>query len=336
MTIQARKEAFTTISNVLAITRYDIEQHQVIADFSLNIHGENFFRDIFNFVYSANYINDNKESSNSAYIDLVDHQQKKFIQITTTRSITKLKNTLKIFKDNNYEDYSIEIFYLLNKANIQKSKIEKLESEFDISLKNSFKDYSDLIKEIDALDELKIIDLANKYFSDVIEKYSKELVLNIVCKKLIQDAKKKKTHYDEPLSSVDIDKKIDLNKLNDRVSAELKLALDYTPFVSSIDDSKTASELRELVVDKHYNEIIMQYLKSHYSSNELDKKTMVELQELAHSKNISFSMLISKLKDKISDLIVIEDFNGLKIPWVIVALYFELCLVGSDSNDISQ
>ena len=54
--IEERKIAFDNISRTLAITRYDIEQHQLVNDQSLNIHGENWFRDIFNFVYDTNFL----------------------------------------------------------------------------------------------------------------------------------------------------------------------------------------------------------------------------------------------------------------------------------------
>ena len=57
--IDERKIAFDNISKVLAVSRYDIEQRQLINDYGLNIHGEYFFRDVFNFVYSLNLENAN-------------------------------------------------------------------------------------------------------------------------------------------------------------------------------------------------------------------------------------------------------------------------------------
>ena len=46
--ISERKIAFDRISRIFAITCRDIEHHQAINDLSLNIHGENYFRDVFN------------------------------------------------------------------------------------------------------------------------------------------------------------------------------------------------------------------------------------------------------------------------------------------------
>jgi hypothetical protein len=93
--VDLRQKAFNSISRVLAITRYDIEQRQLINEYGLNIHAENYFRDVFNFVYEYNFKNDNFESQNSACVDLVDESQKLAYQITTTRTKEKLENTFK-------------------------------------------------------------------------------------------------------------------------------------------------------------------------------------------------------------------------------------------------
>ena len=99
--IEERKIAFDNISRTLAITRYDIEQHQLVNDQSLNIHGENWFRDIFNFVYSNNFfVNENIETKtgNASAVDLIDKDKELAYQITTTRTKEKVDDTLKKIK----------------------------------------------------------------------------------------------------------------------------------------------------------------------------------------------------------------------------------------------
>jgi hypothetical protein len=119
--IDLRQEAFNSISRVLAITRYDIEQRQLINEYGLNIHGENYFRDVFNFVFGKNFENDNFNTSNNACIDLVDKTEKLAIQITTTRTKEKIENTFKALKVSKYKNYSIKIFtYLINQNQIVK------------------------------------------------------------------------------------------------------------------------------------------------------------------------------------------------------------------------
>lgn len=333
MTIQSRKEAFDTISKTLAITRYDIEQHQAINDLSLNIHGENFFRDVFRIVYEPNFDNENINNSNAEFIDLVNHNTKEVIQITTTRSKDKIKHSLNVLRDSVFSNYKFKIFYLLEKAKPQSTTVSELEKEFEIdNLIDSLQDYSDLIKDINNLDEEVLIHLCNKHFSDVSQKYTKVGVLNLICKRLIKRVKSIEPAYDDPLGGIDPIDKIDVNKLNKRVAANLLFGLDYTQEIYDSDDSDIPTELRELVVDQLYRKVLEKQLVAFMSKDDLKKTQVRELQDIAYQKGISFNLLIDKLKDEVKALIDVDDFNGINIPWTIVAFYFEICLVGRDKK----
>ena len=157
--LQNRQKAFNNISRGLAIIRYDIEHRQSINDLSLNIHSENYFRDIFNFVYEYNFENANFETMNASSIDLIDKSEKSAYQITTTKTKVKIENTLKALNKKEYKGYSIKIFYLLEKSTPQNSTIEELNDSYDIDLKNCLLDYTDLIKDIDNLETNKLIEL---------------------------------------------------------------------------------------------------------------------------------------------------------------------------------
>lgn len=113
--ISKRKSAFDTISRVFAIIKLDIEHHQAINDQSLNIQGEDYFKDIFNFVYDCKFINANFGKTNVAYIDLIDIAKKKIVQITTTRSKDKIAHSLKALQQKKYQGYELSIYYLLSK-----------------------------------------------------------------------------------------------------------------------------------------------------------------------------------------------------------------------------
>ncbi len=143
--IDLRQDAFNSISRVLAITRYDIEQRQLVNDLSLNIHGENYFRDVLNYTYGYDLKNDNFRSQNSSCIDLVDDTRKLAIQITTTRTKEKLSNTLKALSKEKYKNYKVEIFYLLEKANPNKETINEFKAVYSVELNDCLFDYTDLI-----------------------------------------------------------------------------------------------------------------------------------------------------------------------------------------------
>ena len=126
--IDLRQQAFNSISRVLAITRFDIEQRQHINDYGLNIHAENYFRDIFRFIYEYNFENANFESQNVACIDLIDVKQKIAYQITTTRTKDKIEKTFKALIKPEYKDYTLKIFFLLDKSKPDKKTIDEINS----------------------------------------------------------------------------------------------------------------------------------------------------------------------------------------------------------------
>jgi hypothetical protein len=165
--MQKRNSAFDNISNRLAIIRTDIEQHQTINDFSFNIHAENFFRDVFNFIYDCNFENPNFKSSNAPCIDLVDRNKKLAYQITTTKTKDKIKKTLKALDMPEYENFEIRIFYLLEKAKLTNSSIEEIKNEFGINnISDNLFDSNDLIKDINDLETNRLIELSDRYFNE--------------------------------------------------------------------------------------------------------------------------------------------------------------------------
>lgn len=110
-----RKKAFDNISRALSIIKVDIEHHQKINDLSLNIHSENFFRDVFSHVYGYKLENANFKNQNISSIDLIDKEAKIAYQITSTRDVEKVENTLKILKIMNIKTiHYIYIIYLKN------------------------------------------------------------------------------------------------------------------------------------------------------------------------------------------------------------------------------
>ena len=180
--IEERKIAFDNISRTLAITRYDIEQHQLVNDQSLNIHGENWFRDIFNFVYSNNFfVNANIETKtgNASAVDLIDKDKELAYQITTTRTKEKVDDTLKKIKTTEYKYYTLKIFFLLEKSKFKKDTKQYFKNEYNINIQDYLVDYTDLLKDIEALETDKIIELNKKLFIKSAEKYTDNIVLDL-------------------------------------------------------------------------------------------------------------------------------------------------------------
>ena len=333
--IEERKIAFDNISRTLAITRYDIEQHQLVNDQSLNIHGENWFRDIFNFVYSNNFfVNANIETKtgNASAVDLIDKDKKLAYQITTTRTKEKVDNTLKKIKTTEYKDYTLKIFFLLEKSKFKKDTKQYFKNEYNINIQDYLVDYTDLLKDIEALETDKIIELNKKLFIKSAEKYTDNIVLDLIFKHLLKEKKNVVIDYmDNDFGTVDTNSKLSLNEINEKISAEIKKSLDYRVLLDdfcNVDNLLT--DLKSYIINDIYKNILLEKLKLKVSEKELlDKKTS-ELQDIATFHKIDFNILISRLHKEIENSIEIVDFNSMNIAWIIIAYFFELCDVGVD------
>jgi len=326
--ITDRKVAFDTISRVLAITRLDIEQHQAINDLSLNIHGENYFRDVFNFVYDCDFLNANDVNLNEAYIDLVDTRKKKLVQITTTRKNTKISHSLKALLNKKYKGYEISIFYLLDKAMPNSKTIKEIESKYPVKLKDILKDHRNLINDINSLEGSKLIELANKYFVSQETKYTDQIVLDLVFKKLLKEKYSISICYDDDLGSIEASRKIVVNNINQRIASYITSSLDYTCIVDSIDDGRLSTDLRSLVIDQLYKLILIEKLKTKEKREVLLTKNTHELQLIAVEKNMDFNKLFILLSKNIESLVTVKDFNSMNISWILISYFFEICDVG--------
>ncbi|MFS7252910.1 SMEK domain-containing protein [Rahnella rivi] len=322
-----RKEMFDNISKALAILRYDIEQHQSINDFSLNIHGEDLFKNIMNGLDSgAEYVNGNVGGKNEAYIDLVDKKNKKIAQITTTRTKEKIINTLKVYCIPKYKGYYLEFFYLLNKPTLVKETVEDIKNTYKIDIKPRLKDHGDILSGIKNLSDAALTALYKDCFSHIEQRYTDEEVLDLVFRKLIRDHHEVDVRYDDSFGSLEVTEKLAINNINDRVQSAIKTGLDYSTIVQKIDDGETVSELQTVVVDGFYKEILRIELRS---KTKISKDiTIIELHELALEFDVDFSKILDKLAKRIVAAALVADFNSMNIPWVIIAYYFEICEVG--------
>ena len=328
--IDKRKAAFDNISRILAITRYDIEQHQAINDLALNIHGENYFRDVFNFVYPSYKLEStNFESANSPCVDLVDKKNKLAYQITTTRTKEKIEKTLTALKTQKYQDYEIKIFFLISKAKLSKETVEKINAKFNVSIVDCLFDYTDLIKDICNLETNRLIELHDKYFKGKEDKYTDQIILDLIFRHLINQKLKIKKFYDDDFGNIDTTEKLTLNNINDRTVAEIKKGLDYKEILENISqEDNLLTDLRCLVIDSFYKGILIGVLESKISRSELIDINLIALHDLAQQHNICFNSVIHKLHAAIEQKIDIKDFNSMNIAWIIIAYFFELCDVG--------
>ncbi len=329
MMVSERKIAFNNISRVLAMTRYDIEHQQSVNDLSLNIHGENYFRDVFNHVYGLNLQNANFESFNFPSIDLIDKENRIAYQITTTKSREKIDKTLEIYNKEGYGDYDVRIFYLLEKSHPNAATVTAIQTKYGIDITSRLFDYKDLIRDIGQLEGEQLQELNRKYFSSQAKCYTDEIALDLIIKHLLKEKATVKINYDDSFGTVDSDKKLELNNINDRTKAKIKEGLDYRQLLDKLDsDDSSIGNLRVLVIDKFYKEVLLQLLESLESRSELIAFSTNDLQNKAQEHSIDFNKAINNLCDMVEAQIEIQDFNSMSISWIVISYFFELCDVG--------
>ena len=101
----------------------------------LNIHAENFFRDLLNRIYGLNLENINfTKGKNADTIDLGDTDKRIAIQVTSNDSLDKLRNTIKNFTKNGLLDQYDKLQFLIIKADRKFSR----KTNFDVEVDNKF------------------------------------------------------------------------------------------------------------------------------------------------------------------------------------------------------
>lgn len=188
-------------------------------------------------------------------------------------------------------------------------------------------------KDINALDTNKIIELSEKYFEGKESKYTDEIVLDLVFKELLKKKTGVISSYDGELGSLEANEKIIINNINEKTANNIRSSLDYTCIVGTIDDGDLGTNLRELVINVLYKNILVEQLKLIEKRDVLQKKSIHELQKLAIASNHNFNKIIHLLTCKIESLITVRDFNSMSISWILVSYFFEICDVGLKKND---
>ncbi|MCG3724729.1 SMEK domain-containing protein [Vibrio cincinnatiensis] len=325
-----RKDIIDRISRTLSILMCDVKMHQTMNDFSVNIHAEDFFKDVINAVRNTHFVNANTSGKNEAYIDLVDHSAQKVIQVTSTATKQKIDNSLKILKNPKYNGYSLEILYLLEKPTTFSPKsIDEFQKSYGIKdIHSHLKDSADLLDEIKALKETELTELYKNYFVDIEDKYTDEITLQIIIDLLLKAKNSDRKIYNDDFGSIGTDEKIRINNLNSRVSSHINLGLDYTLSICNFDDQNQIEELRNLVVDGYYAYALRNNLRKYANAHELQNMKVLELHELAIQNGICFNKVLFALQNSIESAIIKVDFNSQSVSWIIIAYFFEICDVG--------
>ncbi len=332
MTLDDRTEIIKKISRTLSIMMCDMKLHQSMNIFSININAEDFFCNVFNFLYQGkNFKNANSAVNNEAYIDLKDDTSKHVIQVTVTTSKDKIDNSLKILKKQNYFQYEFEIYYLLEKPkNLRETTINQYKDEYGIEdIRDHLKDFTDLLNDIKGLTDTRLRQIHDEFFKSIEEKYTDEISLQVVFEALIKDYKNKKTDYSEDFNNVELIDKIKLNSLNQKVSSELHKGSSAAIPIYELPNTEVLTDLKDLIVLEFYSPILKSALcLAGAQTRVLANKSVNELHVLVQDYKVCFNKVLGELCYRIENETFKADYQATSMAWVIIAFFFEECDVG--------
>ncbi len=112
-----RERYLMNISSQLALLQYRAQNESKLTLQNTNVLAEDFYCALLNCMYGWNLVNANGNVQNVEGIDLIDTCGKLFIQVSATRTATKVKHSLEELKDNpKYKDYRFKFLAITGKA----------------------------------------------------------------------------------------------------------------------------------------------------------------------------------------------------------------------------
>jgi hypothetical protein len=157
--MQSRELSINKITNHLGVIKNQIGLRNSIHLYDINIHSEEFFKDLLNKVYGYQLENLNYSYILSESVDLGDSQNGIAFQVTSNKSRKKIAETVRSFYDNGTSrDYPVlKILLLGDKPKRHDSYLQHNEFKFD--LRSDIIDFSDLLKSIGKLETPRISEI---------------------------------------------------------------------------------------------------------------------------------------------------------------------------------
>lgn len=153
-----RELALNRITDHLGRIKHQVSLRNSIHLFDINIHSEEFFKDLLNKIHGYQLENLNNNFAFTESIDLGDSNRGIAFQVTSDKSKRKINETIKLFYENGtVVDYPILKVLLLGDKPKRQGLISYGDFKFD--LKVDVIDFSDLIREIQKLEAAKISEI---------------------------------------------------------------------------------------------------------------------------------------------------------------------------------
>lgn len=309
-----RKNLFDNIKAKLTFLSMLITNGSSLNLLELNIHSENFYASLFNLIFDIHLQNVNTTTHNVASIDLIDNENKIFVQVTSNATKTKVENTLKKEILKSYKDYTLLFIFLGSNDNINligKSYKNPHNIKFDSS-KNIY-NLKTILSHIMNLETEKLEDISNFINKEIKfpierEKFDSDLtkVINTLSLEQFSDIETPNT------LPFQVEEKIEFNKLRPRYD----FIKDYDAYMGIL--AKKYNEFDR--VGKNSSFVILKSLKSEYR----------HLKELYSDSVQFFDKIIENTKEKVRESNNIDDISEEMLDfcvWIIVVDAFLKCQI---------
>lgn len=157
-----RQDYINQIISALAFLSKKVEISSALNLTDINIHAEDFYKDLLNLSLGYNLVNMNSITPNATAIDLGDKENRIAIQVTSTSKVNKTRQTVEKFINKKlYNDYDRLI--ILNIAKLTKHREPSIgqSDKYELDTKRDMWDYKEFCRKILNKDTKKIKQIAD-------------------------------------------------------------------------------------------------------------------------------------------------------------------------------
>ncbi|MDR1368510.1 MAG: SMEK domain-containing protein [Dysgonamonadaceae bacterium] len=300
-------------------TRVELRGKINILDY--HIHSENFYRDLFNKLYTWNLENLNSQIHNVEAIDLVDKRNNIVIQVSATNTKSKIDNSLSKFSlsSSEYSGFNFKFISIAKDANDLRSQSYNPPTGLTFVPATDIYDTRSILQDIYNLD-INTFEIIYQLIKSELGRETDALRLESNLSSVINILSKENLAAINPNMNInifEIERKIDFNNLN----TSKEIINDYKLYHHIVD--KIYSEFDKSGCNKSIS--VLNSIKSEYI-NHLSKLSGDEL----------FSLIISTISERI-----LQSFNFKKIPQeememcvgILVVDAFIRCKIFKNPND---
>lgn len=300
------------IKTLLNILKSEIKDSGKLNLLDINVHAEDFFRDLLNLIYGWQLQNLNQWNLNAAGGDLWYDYGKIVIQVSSTATKDKIQSSIDKLSAEKFAGYRFKFLRIDGDVIKLRKELYNTHDGIVFDPSTDIIDISSLIKEITHLpiDSLsQVFELCVKEIVPLDTPKVTESDLAIVVKSLAANVKDW-TKERRPIK-YDVEKKIDFNHLEERK----RLINDYKLYIGKLNavygefvDNGTGCEF---IVLQNLSDMYSRYL-GQYESNALFDKIVDEARELALSSKSAEDISVDRVNVCIN-VIVVDAFIRCRI-----------------------